>query len=206
MYYWMIRWGSIIFFKLFLRAKVYGKENIPAKGAFIFAANHTSYLDPFLLTVSTKRPLYFITRDKVLSKTIFGWIMRHANTIPVKRRGGDLSAIRESLRVLAKGNVLGIFPEGTRSKDRTLKRAKSGVGMIVYKAKVPVVPAYIEGTFDALPRGTKTFKRLPVRINIGKAVYFTKEYTGEQGKEVYKKISDEIMFQISELGRLNVQS
>ena len=199
MFYFMIRWASLVFFKLRLWFKVEGGEHIPAKGAFIFAANHSSYLDPFLLAASTSRPLHFITRAKVLSHSLPGWILKHADTIPVKSHGRNLSAIRDSLRLLAKGKALGIFPEGTRTKDRKLKSAKSGVGMLVYMAKVPVVPAYIEGAFDALPRRVRTFKRHPVRVYIGKPIYFTKEFAGKQTKETYQLISDKIMRQIAEL-------
>ncbi|MFA5146833.1 MAG: lysophospholipid acyltransferase family protein [Candidatus Omnitrophota bacterium] len=199
MFYFMIRWAAVIFFKLCLWAKVYGSEHIPAKGAFIFAANHSSYLDPLLMSASTSRPLHFIARDKLLSYPLMGWVLKHANTIPVKRHGGDLSAIKNSLRLLAKGKVLAIFPEGVRTKDRKIHRAKFGIGMLVYMAKVPVVPAYIEGTFDALPRRVRTFKRRPVRIYIGKPIYFTKECAGEQTREAYQLISDEIMREIAGL-------
>ena len=199
MFYFIIRWASLIFFKLRLWFKVEGREHIPAKGAFIFAANHSSYLDPFLLAAASCRTLHFITRDKVLKYPVLGWILKHSNTIPVKRHGVDLGAIKDSLRLLAKGKALGIFPEGTRTKDRKLKRAKSGVGMLVYMAKVPVVPAYIEGAFDAMPRRPKTFKRHPVKVYIGKPVYFTKECAGEHTRETYQRISDEIMRHIAVL-------
>ena len=203
MFYFIIRWVSLIFFKLRLWFKVEGGERIPVKGAFIFAANHSSYLDPLFMAASTSRPLHFITRIKLLSYPVIGWILKHANTIPVKSHGRDLSVIKDSLRLLAKGKALGIFPEGTRTKDRKLKQVKSGVGMLVYMAKVPVVPAYIEGAFDALPRRVKTFKRHPVRVYIGKPIYFTKECAEEQTKETYQRISDEIMRQIAELKRVH---
>jgi len=199
MFYFIIRWASIIFFKTRLSFNATGGRHIPSKGAFILAANHCSYLDPFLLTASTHRPLHFITRAKILTLPFLGWVFKHANTIPVKSRGRDLKAIKDSLKVLAKGKVLAIFPEGTRTKDRKLKEAKSGVGMIAYMAKVPVLPAYIDGTFDAMPRGFKTFKRHPVRIYIGKPVYFKKEYDEKQSRETYQRISDEIMRHIAEL-------
>jgi 1-acyl-sn-glycerol-3-phosphate acyltransferase len=199
MFYFMIRLYSRIFLRLRLWFKVEGSEHIPAKGAFLFAANHSSYLDPLCMAASTSRPLYFIARIKLLSYPVIGWILKHANTIPVKNHGRNLSVIKDSLRLLAKGKALGIFPESTRTKDRKLKRAKPGAGMLVYMAKVPVVPAYIEGTFDALPRRVRTFKRHPVRIYIGQPIHFTSECSGKQSKEVYQRISDEIMRQIAML-------
>ncbi len=203
MFYFIIRWFALIFSKLWLWFKVEGREHIPAKGAFIFAANHSSYLDPLLLAASTSRPIHFITRVNLLSHSLLGWILRHANAIPAKRHSKDMSLIKDSLRLLAKGKVIGIFPEGVRTKDRLLHRAKSGIGMLVYMAKAPVLPAYIEGTFDALPRRIRTFKRHPVRVYIGKPIYFTKEFAGEQTKEAYQRISDEIMRQIAELKRIH---
>jgi 1-acyl-sn-glycerol-3-phosphate acyltransferase len=198
-FYHIIRLASFIFLKSRLWFKIYGGENIPRKGPFIFAANHSSYLDPLIMSASTSRTLHFLTREKVLSYPVLGWILKHSSTIMVKRRGTDLSAVKESLRVLAKGGALGIFPEGTRTKDRKLKRAKSGVGMLVYKAKVPVVPAYIEGSFDALPRRVRTFKRHPVKIYIGRPIDFKKERAAQQGAETYQRISDGIMRRIAEL-------
>ena len=199
MFYFIIRWAFRIFFKLRLWFKVEGAERIPAKGAFIFAANHSSYLDPLILAASTSRPLHFITRVKLLEYPVIGWILKRANTIPVKSHGRDLSAIKDSLRLLAKGKAVGIFPEGTRTKDRKMKRGKFGVGMLAYMAKVPVVPAYIEGAFEALPRRVRTFKRHSVRVYIGKPIYFTREWEIEPSREIYQRISDEIMRQIAEL-------
>ena len=107
MFYFIIRWASLAFFKLRLWFKVEGKEHIPAKGAFIFAANHSSYLDPFLLTASTSRPLHFVTRAQILAPTFLGWVFKHANAIPVKGHGKDSGVIKKSLRLLAKGKEIG---------------------------------------------------------------------------------------------------
>ena len=199
MLYCIIRWIALIFFKLFLWFRVKGSENVPVKGGFIIAANHSSSLDPPLLAVSIRRSIHFIMRDMLLYFPVLGFVLKNCKTIPMKRHGLDLGAIKSALRVCEQGGVLGIFPEGTRTKDRKLKRAKPGIGMLAYKTKVPVVPAYIEGAFDVLPRRPKTFKRHPVRIYIGKPIYFTKECAEEQNRETYQLISDEIMRQIAVL-------
>ena len=98
MFYFMIRWASMIFAKSFLHFKAEGAGHIPAKGGFILAANHSSYLDPFLLTASTSRPLHFISRAQILTPTPLGWIFKHANAIPMKGHGQDLNVIKRSLR------------------------------------------------------------------------------------------------------------
>jgi len=199
MVYTIIKCVSRVFFKLYLRAKVTGKNNIPSKGAFILAANHASYLDPFLLTASVKRAMYFMARAELLSSPGVGWILRKAHAFPVKRYGGDLNAIKVALRTLAKGIPVGIFPEGTRTKNRQLKRAKPGVGFLVYRSKAPVIPAYIEGTFDAMPRRFSTLKRHPVKLYIGKPIDLSKECAKPQSALVYQEISDTIMRHIAEL-------
>lgn len=199
MVYFLIRITSLIFFKLYLGFRVYGRKNIPKKGAFILAANHASYLDPLLLAASFHRTLYFITRDKVLKAGLIGWILKYANTIPVKRHGRDMKAIKDALSVLSRGRALAVFPEGTRSKNREFKKAKPGIGFLASKANVPVVPAYIEGSFDAQPRGIKTLKRHPVKVYIGKPIDFSGEFAKSHNAELYQNISDGIMRHIAAL-------
>ena len=105
--------------------------------------------------------------------------------------------MKRSLEVLNAGKALAIFPEGTRVKDRTLKRAKPGIGFLVHKTGAPVVPAYIEGSFDAQPRGIKTLKRYPVKVHIGKPVDFKSWCEKPGNTELYQGISDEIMRRIA---------
>jgi len=197
--YFLIRWVSFVFFKLYLGFRVTGRKHVPAKGPFIIAANHSSYLDPLLITAAVHRTLSFMARENIFRCPVIGWIVKHAYAIPVKRHGRDMSAVKNALRVLKNGGALAIFPEGTRTKNKKLKPAKAGVGFIVYKAKVPVVPVYIEGSFDAMPRSIKTLKRYPVRVYIGKPVHFRKVYVRTQGKGVYQEIGNEIMQRIEVL-------
>lgn len=179
--------------------KVVGRGNIPKKGPFILVSNHMSYLDPPLLGAAVYRSLNYMARDNLFKRPYSGRVMRNVHAFPVKRGKGDLSAMREALRILGAGKPLVIFPEGTRSKDKNLKSVKRGVGFIVSKAKVPVIPAYIEGTFDALPRGIMTLRRHPVRVYIGKEIDFTKGYSGADTKDQYQRLSDEVMLGIAQL-------
>jgi 1-acyl-sn-glycerol-3-phosphate acyltransferase len=198
---YFIGWSLfLIFFKCYLHRKVVGRENVPAKGAFIFASNHSSYFDPILLGTAIFRSLNYMARDNLFRKRCFGWVMRQLHSFPVKRNAGDLGAIKTALKVLKKGKPLVVFPEGTRTKDENLKRGKPGIGYIVVKSRVPVVPAYIAGSFRALPRGAGTLKRYPVTVYIGRPLYFDR-YFGKRDKAVYQAISNEIMERISELKR-----
>lgn len=201
MVYWLIKFFSSLFFKCYLGITVSGRGHVPRYGAYIVAANHASYLDPLILAAVFQSPLHFLTRDKVLSAPILGRVLRHANTISVKRQGRDIGAVKKSLKVLEKGRVLAIFPEGTRSRTGRLKRAKPGVGLLVFKAKVPVVPVYIEGSFQAQPRGIKTLRRHPIRVYIGRPAYYHRKQEGRRGGERYQVIGDEIMRHIAALER-----
>lgn len=185
--------------KFYLGYKVIGRGNIPPKGAFILVSNHVSYLDPILLGTSVYRSLNYMARDTLFKRRCFGWIMRHLNSFPVKRGKGDLNAIKQSLKILESDRPLVIFPEGTRSKDRRMKTAKPGVGFIVAKSGVPVIPAYVEGSFDAMPRGFKTLKRHPVAVYIGEPIYFDPVTLEKKDKESYQAIADGIMAGIARI-------
>lgn len=199
MLYFIARSIFSIFFNVYLGFKVTGRENVPVKGAFIFVSNHVSYLDPILLGTSVPRSLYYMARENLFKRPCFGGIMRGLHAFPVKRSKGDLRAIKQALGILAAGKPLVIFPEGTRAKDKNLRPAKPGTGFIVSKAMVPVIPAYVHGSFDALPRGVKTLKRHPVEVYIGKPINFDSMTFEKKGKAAYREITDEVMKKITEL-------
>lgn len=203
MVYFFVRLFTLIFLKLYLNFKVIGRRHVPSKGAFILAANHSSYIDPPLVAASVKRGLYFMARAKLFEIPIMGWIIKHAHSFPVKRSGRDVASLKTSLKILREQKGLVIFPEGVRTKNKLLKRAKPGAGFLVYKARVPVIPAYIKGTFDAMPRKASTLKKHPVSIYIGKPINLDKFYASQRGEEVYQKISDEIMHQIGKLKEMH---
>ena len=175
-----------------------GRENVPGKGAFIFVSNHSSYFDPIMLGTSIHRSLYYMARENLFWKPFFGWVMGQVHAFPVKRDRGDMGALKQALAILKDGKSLVMFPEGTRSIDRSLRPAKPGVGFIAAKAGVPIVPAYIDGSLEALPRSLKTLKRYPVAVYIGKPITFDLSQV-RNSKEAYQKISDEIMAKITAL-------
>ena len=196
MFYYAIRGLTRVFAGHYLSLKVTGAGHVPSKGAFILAANHSSYLDAPLLSAAVPRAVRFIMRDKLLEFPLLGFVLKHAGAIPIKRRGMDLGAMKKALLTLKKGGVIGIFPEGTRSKNRQLKKAKSGIGALAAKAGVPVLPVYIDGAFDAMPRRVRTFKRHPVKVHIGRPVSFGDEYGDRKDRDRYARIADGIMREI----------
>lgn len=201
--WYFVGWSIFsIYFRLILGVKVVGRKNIPARGPFIFASNHASYLDPILLGISIHRSLNYMAHEGLFEKGFLAWALPKVQAFPVKRGEGDPGAIRQALKLLKTGKPLVIFPEGTRTEDRQLQRGKPGIGFIVARSGVPVVPAYIEGSFEALPRGVRTLRRSRVKVYIGEPVSF-RRYASEKGirneREIYQKISDDIMAEVARL-------
>lgn len=185
--------------RFYLEYVAIGRENIPKKGAFIYCSNHTSFLDPIMLGISTPRNIFYLARAIFFKTRFSSWYFRNINAIPVRNKNGDVASIRMAIRRLKDGMPLVIFPEGMRSKDGKLRGGKPGIGFVAAKAGVPVIPAYSEGSFDACPKGIKTLKRSPIKLYIGKPMYFDIKRQDQGDKEAYQKISFQIMQRIAEI-------
>ncbi|HIE10706.1 MAG TPA: 1-acyl-sn-glycerol-3-phosphate acyltransferase [Kiritimatiellae bacterium] len=155
--------------RLFFRLRVSGVERIPRQGACIVAANHASYLDPPLLGCGVRhRKFHYIARLTLFRNPVLGFLFRRWGVVALDReRGGDVGALRQALRLLKQGHVLALFPEGTRTPDGTIRDAKPGIGFLVAKAGVPVIPAHIDGTFRCLPKGRKVPRLGRVSVSFG---------------------------------------
>jgi 1-acyl-sn-glycerol-3-phosphate acyltransferase len=127
-------------------AVVFGKENIPKhphKGGFIIAANHQSYTDPPLIAAFVNGKFSFIAKAELFKKKMFALLIRYCGAYPVERGAGDTGALDRAVSDLKKGRIFVIFPEGTRSKDGSIAKAKSGIALIAGMANVPVLPCCI---------------------------------------------------------------
>lgn len=164
--------------------KVYGERHVPSRGGVLIVSNHQSYLDPVLLGSKLRRPLSFLAKSELFEIPYFGWLIRNLNAFPVRQGEGDVGAVRETIRRLREGHALILFPEGTRSPDGTLQPIQSGVGLIIRRAGVPVVPAVIDGSFAAWPRDRKLFRSHPVRVMYGPAM----DLKDLKGKEIVERI------------------
>jgi 1-acyl-sn-glycerol-3-phosphate acyltransferase len=170
---------------------VYGREYFPKRGqGFIIASNHISNLDPFIVGITDWRRINYMAKDSLFVNKILAFFLTAVNTFPVKRNTADFYAVREAMRRLKSGKPLLMFPEGTRKADE--KRNNPGVGLIVAKSNVPVVPVFIIGSDKSLPPKARFLKRHPVRVYIGKPMRFSKE-------EDYQVITDKIMERIFSL-------
>lgn len=166
--YWLVRGCVKLWALLYFRFEAVGTENIPATGGCVLTPNHASFLDPPLVGVGVrKRVVHFLARASLFRFPIMGWWYHRIGTIPIEQDKGDLAALRSALRALQGGKVVCLFPEGSRTPDGELQPAKGGVGFLIAKAKVPVVPVYLDGTFRAWPRGGKWIRPVKIKVIYG---------------------------------------
>ena len=133
--------------------RLVGVENMPAEGPVILAVNHQSLWDPLVTGSSLPRKVSFMAKEELFSIPVLGNIFRKMGAFPVKRGQGDMNAIRHSLAILKEGGVLGLFPEGTRSKDGELQKGLPGMVFLMEKSKATVVPVKMFGTRKLLIKG-----------------------------------------------------
>lgn len=144
---------------LLFRLRLRGIERFPTHGGAIVCSNHQSYFDPLLLGALCDRRMNYLARENLFSSKLFGGLIRFYDAIPVRRNGMSITGLKETLRRLKRGELVVIFPEGTRTKDGAMAPLKNGFCMLARKAKVPLVPVAIAGAFDVWPKGN-TFPRL----------------------------------------------
>ncbi len=177
-----------------------GLDNIRFPGPAIIVSNHISYFDPPLVGLSFHESIYFLARKSLMSNPLAAWIYTRMQAIPVDQEKPDPGSLKKVFRVLSRGHKIVIFPTGTRELDGSLGKAEAGTGLIIAKARVPVIPARIFGAYEALPYGAKF--PVPSRITVVYGKPYTADLSNraETGRELYQKLSDEAMERIAELG------
>lgn len=181
------------------RGEVAGLEHIPRTGPFLIAANHSSHLDPPIIGSQVSRQIAFFARKSLWKPGFASWWMDSVGCIPVDRDSTDLAAIKRVLQTLKTGKAIILFPEGTRSPDGSLQTPKAGVGLIVAKTQVPVLPVRIFESHVAFGRDGKLHVGTPVSVTFGPLLY-PKDYNEpDGGKERYQRISEKIMTAIARL-------
>jgi 1-acyl-sn-glycerol-3-phosphate acyltransferase len=182
------------------RVRVIGSDLLPADGGYVLAGNHVSYLDPALLWCVTPRPVHFIAKQELFDTRIIGWGLSRVYAFPIHRGTADRVAIQRATELLKAGEIVGIFPEGTRQKpgeSSDLGEAHEGVAFIAMRAGVPVVPVGISGTDKALPKGAKLPRFPRVTIRFGEPV-LAEQFSEGGRKERTAAMTAEIMRRIDE--------
>jgi 1-acyl-sn-glycerol-3-phosphate acyltransferase len=193
MFYWFIHIITGILSRFLFSLKVEGIENIPGEGAFIIASNHRSNLDPVVLAVSTSRKLFFLAKAELFENPITGLIFKNLNCIELKRQGEDKVALKRGLEKLRSGRGLLLFPEGTRSRDASLGKGKSGLSLFAFATGAPVIPAFVTGTEKALPIASRMISLTNIRVAFGRPLYAKQGIDHKKRKIEYQNFVDEIM-------------
>ncbi len=182
------------------RFRVVGKEEVPTTGGVILAANHVSYVDPVFIGVAlVERQLHFMAKEELFRWPLFGAFIRGLHAFPVRRGRVDYAGIRQCLRLLDQGEVLLVFPEGTRGDGVALQKAEEGIGLLAARAGCPVIPVYVQGTDKVLPRGKRIPRVHPVTVYFGHPLRVAGENSGKEGRGSYRRLSEQVMEEIAEL-------
>jgi 1-acyl-sn-glycerol-3-phosphate acyltransferase len=193
--------------KIIFRPTAEGARNVPQHGPAIIASNHLSFSDHFFGPLPLRRQVLYLAKAEYFTgRGLKGFISRAffsaLGQIPIDRGGGAASerAMRTALRVLAEGNLLGIYPEGTRSPDGRLYRGKTGVARLALEARVPVIPCAMINTFEFMPPG-QTWPSFGIRpgVRYGEPLDFSRYYGMESDRRVLREVTDEIMRVIEKL-------
>lgn len=179
-----------VFFHMFYKIDIKGHENISNDKGALICPNHYHWLDPLLVAICIRRPVKFMAKYELFEKPLLGFILRNIYVYPVKRGEADLSAIKNTLRILKDKQLVGIFPEGTRIKGEELGKANAGVALFSIKTGSPAIPVLISGNY-------KPFTRMS--ITIGKPVELSQYRKEKMTNDDYLETSQIIMRKIDEL-------
>jgi len=174
----------------YFRVKVYGRENIPQKTGILFISNHASYIDPTLIGMTLPGQIHYMTKKELFDVPVFSWFLSRLRTIPINRSGVDRKAIRTCRRILESGERLLLFPEGTRTETGEMQEIKSGAGLLISDLPdVSIVPVYIDGSFQAFPKGAWFPRPARITIRYGKPFKITQKGVALDKKNYYQSVS-----------------
>lgn len=183
--------------KIFWRLEVEGAENLPREGGVLIASNHCSYLDPPVMGASVERQVHFMAKKELFNIPGLNFFMRRTGTFPVARGTANRSAIRKAIEYLSSGEVVGIFPEGTRTKSGTMKNGEIGAAMLAAKAGVPILPMGIKGNIRVFQMKGIIPKFSKIKVKIGKPIEVPLQPKAD--REQLKAILDKVMEEIRKL-------
>ncbi len=157
-------------FKLLFRVKTYNFENIPSQGKLILCSNHVSYIDPVMIGAFINRYIYFMAKVELFENRLLSAVVTFLNAFPVNRTATDRSSIRTAVEVLKEGQMLALFPEGTRSVNGIIREGKKGVGLISVMSKAPIMPVAIKNTNKIVQKPKKRLFFPKVKMMAGSLI------------------------------------
>jgi 1-acyl-sn-glycerol-3-phosphate acyltransferase len=161
------------------RVEVRGAEHVPAFGPAVLVANHASYMDPPVIALALRRQIYFMAREEILAAPVLGAVLRRCGVFAVRQGTADRTAIRRAIELLSAGELVCVFPEGTRSKSGELQSPQPGAAMIAARAGAPLIPVALSGTYDAYPPHARWLR--PARVSVTFGPPITPRASGADG-------------------------
>jgi 1-acyl-sn-glycerol-3-phosphate acyltransferase len=200
--YWIMRALLQPFAHLYWRLSRIGREHIPERGPVILASNHRSFLDPFIIGLTARRPVYYVAKEEIFRNRLIAWFLNSLGAFPVRRGQADADMIETAKAILRRGDPVLIFPEGTRIRPGALGKPKRGVGRLALETGAPVVPVAVIGT-EAVRRGWR-IRPHKIRVRVGSPLHFPKvdEASGPLAAAVTDRIWPNVMLQWEWLGGL----
>lgn len=183
---------------LLFRARHEGTQNIPAEGPALLCCNHQSFLDIPLVSHLTRRHVAFVARDSLADSKALGWLMRMCGAVLIARGKPDRAALREMLAHLEAGDLVAVFPEGTRTRDGSLGELRAGALLAARQAGCPIVPVGIRGAFEAWPRSSALPRPRPIAARVGQPV-------DPRAEDALERVRDSIQAMIGD-GRYSLPS
>ena len=168
--YRVIRMLFLPFFLVYFRLERIGREHLPASGPLLLAANHRSFLDPFVIGSLVRRPVYYMAKRELFERRWQAWVLNALGAFPVDRGAGDGDAMRTAKAILERGDCVVVFPEGTRIRTGPLASPRRGIGRLALETGAPVAPVAVYGT-EEVRRGWRIRPR-KVRLRVGRPMLF----------------------------------
>jgi 1-acyl-sn-glycerol-3-phosphate acyltransferase len=200
--YWIIKAILTPVLRLVYRVRVEGRDHVPSQGPVILAANHRSFMDSLFLPLVIRRRVTFVAKAEYFDDKKTAWFFRGVGQIPIRREGGSAGerALASATDVLEQGQVFGIYPEGTRTRDGYLHRGHTGVARLALRTGAPIVPVGMIGTDEINPIGRKLPRLFrTVSIRFGSPITADRYAGREQDPLVLRQLTDEVMFELRQL-------
>jgi 1-acyl-sn-glycerol-3-phosphate acyltransferase len=186
-WYELLRRGLQLAGVLVFRARYEGLHNIPRHGPVLVVSNHQSNFDPPLVGMACSRRMNYLARSSLFRFGPFGWLIRSVDAIPIEREGIGLGGIKEAMKRLKAGEMVVIFPEGTRTRDGQIAPFRPGFATLAVRTRAAILPAAIEGAFDAWPRSQVLPRRGNVRVRYGEPI-LPEQFTGRSEEELVAEV------------------
>ena len=192
MFFKFAKFLAHLYIKIFYRVKYYGLENIPGEGGYLLCSNHVTGMDMLFLGVKIKRMVNWMAKAELFKIPVIGWLIRLLGAFPVERGKGDMRAARSTLDLLEQGKIVGIFPQGTRTKNKDISKIKvrHGAARFAIESGKPIFPVGISG-------GERLFSK--VKVVYGKPYYLDYDPNKKYTKKEYTILSENIMSDIYKL-------